>query len=80
MKSSKKLSSVVPAFFISKAIASPAGQEKVETTNEFPGEIVILPRSCEIEGALLKVVEVVAALESLEKFTLPSPLKLKDEV
>lgn len=45
MKSSKKLRSVVPAFFISKAIASPAGQEKVEITNEFPGEIVISPRS-----------------------------------
>lgn len=80
MKSSKNSRSVVPAFFISKAIASPAGHEKVETTNECPGEIVISPKFWETEGAFLKVVEVVAALESLEKLILPSPLKLKDDV
>lgn len=80
MKSSKNLRLVLPAFFISKATVWPAGHEKVETTNVLPGEIVISPRSWETEGALLKVVELEAAPESLAISILPSPLKVKDEV
>lgn len=64
MKSSKNSRLVLPAFFISKATVWPAGHEKVEMTNELPGETVISPRFLETDGALLKVVEVVAALES----------------
>ena len=44
-QSSKKFRSVLPAFFISYATLSPAGQEKVETTYELPGETVISPKS-----------------------------------
>ena len=57
MKSSKNSRLVLPAFFISKATVWPAGHEKVEMTNELPGETVISPRFLETDGALLKVVE-----------------------
>lgn len=80
MKSWKKLRSVLPAFFSSKAIASPAGQEKVEITNEPPGEMVISPRSSATDGALWKVVFSEATPESFETSILPSPLKLYDDV
>jgi len=79
-QSSKKLRLVLPEFFISKATVWPAGQEKVDTTNELPGETVISPRSCDTEGRLLKVVDLSTGEESLAKSILPSPLKLKDEV
>ena len=38
------------------------------------------PRSLDTDGALLKVVEVVAALDSSEKSIWPSPLNVKDDV
>jgi hypothetical protein len=80
LKSWKKSRSVLPAFFISKEIAWPAGQEKVEITKELPGEMVISPRSSATEGALLKFVWLVATLASFATSILPSPLKLKEEV
>lgn len=58
----------------------PAGQEKVETTYWLPGETVIVPRSLETEGALWKVVDLVATPDSAAKSILPSPLKVNDEV
>lgn len=41
---------------------------------------MISPRSLETDGALSKVVEVVAAEDSSEKSILPSPLNVKAEV
>ncbi len=80
MKSSKNSRSVLPAFFISKATACPAGHEKVEITKELPGEIVITPKPCETEGTLLNVVELLTVCESLPTAILPSPVKLNEVV
>ena len=71
---------VVPAFFISNDTACPAGHEKVDSKNELPGEMVIVPKPCDTEGTLFSVVELVMVCESLPKATLPSPLKLNEVV
>lgn len=64
MKSWKNVRSVLPAFDISKAIALPAGHEKLSIAYEWPGETVNSPKSLETEGALLNVVDLVAVSES----------------
>lgn len=50
------------------------------TRLEVPGARVKSPKSCFTDGALLKVVDVVAGEESSAMSTLPSPLKVKEEV
>lgn len=71
---------MVPAFFISNAIACAGGQAKVEIMKLLPGTRVKVPKSLATGGALLKDVDCVATAESWAKSIFPLPLISKADV